>query len=198
MMDFDFLLVCARRAMPLLGLLLALCGAVRAQPDGPPPDGPPMGEQFNQQRGPSVEKELKQLTQLLALTADQQTQVKSILSDQQQKMQALFQPSTGDKDSVEAGGPPNPSEMAAKQASLKALREASRTKIAALLSADQKSKYDAYTKKRTQAEAREEQEGMPPPPPDGDGGPPPDGGGPGGGSGGGSGSGGGPGGPPAI
>ena len=72
-------------------MLAAGCGALWAQPDasgGPPPDGPPPGE-MQQDRGPSVDKELKQLTQVLTLTTDQQTQVKAILTDQHEQIKAL-------------------------------------------------------------------------------------------------------------
>jgi hypothetical protein len=139
-----------------------------------------------QQRGPSVDHELKQLTQLLTLTTDQQTQVKTILTDQHQKIEALIKQSMPSTDS--APQPPSREAMEAMHDSMKAIRDASNTRIAALLSDDQKARFAAWEKKH----ARSSQKGndMPPPPDGGEGGPPPDGGGGSGGPGGG--------GPPGI
>ena len=182
---FSLSIQTVRRTLPLLGLLFAFSVAAWAQPDGPPPDGLPPGMQDGQQRGPNVERELKQLTQLLALTTDQQAQVRALLTDQKTQIQALFQPPSADssKAASTSSERPMPSieEMQAQRAAVKGIREATRTKIAALLTDDQKTKYAAWLKKKIQSEKRSEDD-MPPPPPDGMGGPPPDGGGgPGGG-----------------
>jgi len=189
-------LILARQSLPVFAVFIACGCAAWAQPDGPmgpPPDGPPPGAS-EQQRGPSIERELKHLTQLLALTADQQTQVKAILTDQHQQIEALFK-----SDSKSADGEPQlPSRetMEANRSSIKALHEATRAKIAALLTDSQKVKFEALSKKQAKSEAQQDDD-MPPPPPDGEGGPPPDGGGgPGGGGPGGGGPGGG--GPPGV
>jgi Spy/CpxP family protein refolding chaperone len=200
MFEIGYMILLARRTLPLLAMLLALCGSVGAQPDGPggpPPDGPPPGAFQPQQHGPSVDRELKQLTQLLALTAGQQSQVKDILTEQHARIEALFKPASStaaDAKNDAPPQPPDPDRMEAIRAAAKSIREAAQERIKALLSADQAVKFAAYAKKRARSQAQQESEDMPPPPPDGEGGPPPDGGGdPGGGAGGGTG-----GGPPGI
>jgi Spy/CpxP family protein refolding chaperone len=145
-------------------------------------------------RGPNVERQLKQLTQLLTLSADQQTQVKAILTNQRDQIETLFKQSKpaaeGDKASTDSAStqpePPSQEKMEAMRAARKTIRQDAHARIAALLTDEQKTKFAAWQQKREKAAAREESEEMPPPPPDGDGGPPPDGGGgPGGGPGGG-------------
>jgi Spy/CpxP family protein refolding chaperone len=197
MADFPYYLLLARRSLLLAGIFVASCCALWAQtdgPGGPSPDGPPPGEMQMQARGPNVERQLKQLAQLLTLSADQQTQVKAILTDQREQIQALFKQSKpaaeGDKASAAAASaePQIPSQetMEAMRAARKTIRQDAHARIAALLTDEQKTKFAAWQQKREKAAAREESEEMPPPPPDGEGGPPPDGGGgPGGGPGGG-------------
>ena len=161
-----------------------------------PPDGPPPGEGGPgggmRPHGPNTEQELKKLTQLLTLTADQQTQVRAILSDRNQQIEALFKSQMGDP-SADGGPPQMPSResMQAMHKQMKSIREAANTQIASLLTADQKKKFESWAKKSIRSSQSDEDM---PPPPDGEGGPPPDGGGgPGGGSGGGPGGGGPPG-----
>lgn len=194
MLDPAFYLFALRRVLPLFGLLLALCGSALAQMGGPPPDGPPPGEmQLSAQSGPSIDRQLKQLTQQLTLTSDQQTQVKLILTDQQKQIQALFTSAMGSDKSAQSE-PPSPEAMQSLRAASKTIRQAGRTEITALLTDTQKTRFESLSKKQTRAEAQQD-DAMPPPPPEGDGGPPPDdGGGPGGGGPGG----GGPGGPPGL
>jgi len=201
MFEIGYMILLARRTLPLLAMLLALCGSAVAQqdtPGGPPPDGTPPGEFQPQQHGTSVDRELRQLTQLLALTADQQSQIKDILTDRHARIEALFKPassSAADAKSDAAPQPPDPDQMQATRAAAKSIRQAAQERIAALLTADQAAKFAAWSKKRARSQAQQESEDMPPPPPDGEGGPPPDGGG---GPGGGPGGGGPGGGPPGI
>jgi Spy/CpxP family protein refolding chaperone len=149
-----------------------------------------------QSRGPSVERQLKRLTELLTLTADQQTQVKAILTDQRQQMVALFKQASSGGAAAE-DQPPTREAMESMRAEMKTIHAAAQAKIAALLTADQKVTYAAWNKKHERASARQENDDMPPPPPDGEGGPPPDGGGgPAGAGPGGGGPGGG--GPPGV
>jgi Spy/CpxP family protein refolding chaperone len=124
----------------------------------------------------SLKSELKQLTKALTLTPDQQTQVKAVLTDRNQQIEALFQRSM----------PASREAMAENQAAVKTVRSEAQTKIDALLTDDQKTKYAAWNKKQAKAEARQVNGEMPPP---GDGGPPPGGGGGPGGPGGGPGGG---------
>jgi Spy/CpxP family protein refolding chaperone len=131
--------------------------------------------------GPSVERELKQLTQLLTLTTEQQTQVKAILTDQHHQIETLFDQSKTTKTGNDgaAGDEQRPSRDAMEnmRAAAKSIRDNANAKIAATLTDDQQAKYAAWEKKRQKASARQESDEMPPTPPDGEGGPPPDGGG---------------------
>jgi len=179
----------ARRVLWMACVLAVSCCVLQAQPDGPggpPPDGPPPGDmQQARSHGPSVERELKQLTQLLTLTTVQQAQVKAILTDQRQQIEALFSQSKPaaktDKTSTDTTTSddqrPDWEAMLKLRAAAKAIREDSNAKIAETLTDDQKTKFAAWEKKRQKASARQESDDMPPPPPDGEGGPPPDGGG---------------------
>ncbi|MGA2673519.1 MAG: Spy/CpxP family protein refolding chaperone [Terracidiphilus sp.] len=191
MIEFVSLTLLARRTLLMAGVLAASCGALWAQPDGPmgpPPDGSPPGEMQQQQRGPNVERELKQLTLLLTLTAEQQAQVKAILTDQHQQIEALFKQSKPVSQSAKTT-PDNSSDddpqarmeaMASARAAAKAIRKDAHAKIAALLNDPQKEKFAAWQKRQDKAAEQQSNE-MPPPPPDGADGPPPDGGGPDGG-----------------
>ena len=190
MIDFRQSLHFARRKAPVFGLFAACCSIAWAQPGGPgapPPEGPPLGGMQQISRGPSVERELKQLTRLLTLTVEQQTQVKAILTDQRQQIDALFKPaSTSASESTSGEAPLSAESSATTRASIKAIRDAAQSKIAGVLSDGQKIAFALWEKKQERAAAQEESEDMPPPPPDGGNGPPPDGGGgPGGGPGGG-------------
>jgi len=178
----------ARRVLWMACVLAASCCVLQAQPDGaggPPPDGPPPGEMQQQSRGPSVDRELKQLTQMLTLTTAQQIQVKAILTDQHQQIEALFNQSkpaaqNGKTTSDAASSDdqrPDWEAMQKMRTAAKAIREDANAKIAETLTDDQKVKFAAWEKKRQKSSARQESDDMPPPPPDGEGGPPPDGGG---------------------
>jgi Spy/CpxP family protein refolding chaperone len=191
MIEFVSLALRARRTLPMAVVLAAGCGALWAQPDGPmgpPPDGPPASELQQQQRGPSVERELKQLTQLLTLTAEQQAQVKVLLTDQHQQIETLYRQSKPTTQSAKTA-PDDPSNddpqarfaaMASARAAANAIRKDAQARIALLLNDAQKEKFAAWQKKQDKAAEQQSNE-MPPPPPDGADGPPPDGGGPDGG-----------------
>ena len=178
-MKFALMSLNLRRALLTAGFVLAASCALHAQPDGGPPeggppDGPPPGESQQQQRGPSVERELQHLTQLLTLTDVQQAKVKAVLAEQKQQMDALRASAAN----AEAGEAAHPSRQ-----QMESVREEANTKIAALLTEAQKAKFDAWQEKRKQEmERRNSEEGdRPPPPPDGgEGGPPSGGGSPGG------------------
>jgi septal ring factor EnvC (AmiA/AmiB activator) len=118
--------------------------------------------QRDMSRGPSVDRELKRLTQLLTLTDAQQAQVKTLLTEQKQQMDALRKSAQ-----AEDGNPETDREK------MQAVRAVTDSKIEALLSDDQKSKYAAWQEQRKAAMERNRrgQEDQPPPPPDG--GPPP-------------------------
>jgi periplasmic protein CpxP/Spy len=124
----------ARRTLLLAGVLLVSCCALWAQNDSPP-----AGQMHR--RGGNPERELQKLTQVLSLTADQQTQVKTLLAEQRQKMEALRN-SGGDASSQAA--PPSREQMAA-------IRQDTDTRIAALLNDDQKTKFAAWQQQRKEA-----------------------------------------------
>jgi Spy/CpxP family protein refolding chaperone len=174
--------------MLTLAALLILIGApLFAQdggPGGPPPGGGPpdgMDGGVQQQRGPNIDRQLKQLTKQLSLTSDQQTSVKAILTEQHQKMSDLMQsmrPAAGQASSDESQRP-GPEQFEKMRTAMKALRNEANAKIAALLTESQLAKFNALLKQQSQ---RDNQDGPPGPPPDGgEGGPPEGGGGPGGG-----------------
>jgi Spy/CpxP family protein refolding chaperone len=165
--SFFFTLLAAAAALPLV-----------AQPDGglgPPPDAM---EQPSSSRGPSVDRELKQLTKQLTLTADQQTGVKTVLTERNQKIGELMR-SMRSSGEASQPGPPSQEQFEQMRSQMKAIRDDANTKISALLTADQATKFAALLKER----ARHGDDGqMPPgPPPDGGMGGPPSDGGPGGG-----------------
>ena len=114
----------ARRALLLAGILAASCSAFCVQADGQARGG-------MHQRGGGVERELSELTQVLALTGDQQAQVKALLIERREKMQALRS----------GGTQPAPEQMLA-------IRQDTNGKIRALLNDDQKAKFAAWQQQR--------------------------------------------------
>lgn len=158
-----------RRALCIASILIAFSAFLPAQPDGPPP-GPPPDFQPDAPSLPTVDSDLKKLTKLLSLTADQQAQVKSILTDERARMQSALHES----DSADASGPESGQ---AARAAFKSIRDEANAKIAALLTADQATKFATWQKKQDKA-AAQNRDDMPPPPPDGNGPPPGMGGGP--------------------
>jgi periplasmic protein CpxP/Spy len=124
----------ARRTLLLAGVLAVSCCALWAQNDSPPPG------QMRQRGNP--ERELQQLTQMLSLTADQQTQVKTLLAEQRQKMEALRNAPSGGASSQAT--PPSREQM-------QAIRQDTDSKITALLNDDQKPKFAAWQQQRKEA-----------------------------------------------
>ena len=150
MIELKYAYLLAKRTLLLAGMLAVACCALHAQNDSQP-TGQMRG------RGGNPERELQQLTQVLSLTADQQTQVKTLLAERRQKMEALHHPAA----STEATGqtpPPGREQM-------EAIRNDTDTKITALLNEDQKTKFAAWKQQRKE---RMERRG-----PGGDNGPPP-------------------------
>lgn len=126
----------------------------RAQDPSAPPPPPPPGQDGTRHGGPGGMRgnQVEFLTKKLNLTPDQVTQVKAIEDDSRKQMMALRE------DTSIAG--------ADKRAKMMDIHKASQDKVRALLTNDQKTKYDAL-----QAEMREGMEnrrggpGGPPPPP---------------------------------
>ncbi|MGA2047336.1 MAG: hypothetical protein ABSG96_06565 [Terracidiphilus sp.] len=151
MIDLRYGYLLVRRTLLLAGMLAVACCALQAQNDSQPA-GPMRGR-----GGP--ERELQQLTNVLSLTADQQTQVKGLLAERRQKMEVLHRPPA----STEATGqatPPSREQM-------EAIRNDTDLKITALLNDDQKAKFAAWQQQRKERMERRGAggEGGPPPQP---------------------------------
>jgi periplasmic protein CpxP/Spy len=142
----------ASQVLLMAGLLTVTSGALWAQADAPPADGPPPGRMG---RGFNPERQLQMLTRVLSLTTEQQVQVKTVLTEQSQKMEELRK-SSSTTDASAQSGPPNREQM-------EAIRNDTDSKIAALLNDDQKTKFAAWQQQRK--ERMEHHEGNPPPPP---------------------------------
>jgi len=110
--------------------LLAVCAlatAAFAQQDAPPPQGGAEGH--GHRRGmPSAEDQLKDLTERLNLTSDQQAKIKPIIEDTQSQMQKIMQ-----DDSVAPDD---------RRAKVRSLHETATSKIREILNDDQKKKFD--------------------------------------------------------
>jgi Spy/CpxP family protein refolding chaperone len=114
-------------ALALGGALAAgvSCTAI-AQDNAPPPQ-----EQGQAGHGPmrmNADRQLEHMTRELNLTADQQSQIKPLLVDRQQKMQALFQDQSLSQED--------------RHAKMMSLRQDSHTKIEAVLTDQQKQKFE--------------------------------------------------------
>jgi periplasmic protein CpxP/Spy len=144
----------------LQAALLALCttalSALPAMAQDPAPApaqdqaGPPNGGHRN--GGQREEHQIEFLTKKLNLTPDQVTQVKAIDDDSRTQMMALHQDTT--------------TPQADKRAKMMEIHKASQDKIRAVLTDDQKTKYDALqAQMRERRESHEGQQGATPPPP---------------------------------
>lgn len=127
---------------------IALCAPAMAQDaDAPPP--PPQqqtGDHMGGGPGRGAEmqqRQLEHMTKVLNLSPDQVTQIKAIQTDTHQKMMALR-----DDSSVT---------MPDRRAKMMAMREDEQTKVKAVLTDDQKTKYEAMRQK--EMEHRQERDG---------------------------------------
>jgi protein CpxP len=120
--------------------------APSAQDQAAPPNGGHRGP------GQREEHQVDFLTKKLNLTPDQVTQVKAIDDDSRTQMMALRQDTT--------------TPQADKRAKMMDIHKASQAKIRAVLTDDQKTKYDALqAQMKERHESREGGQGAPPPPP---------------------------------
>ena len=137
---------------------LMVSSAVAQQQDAPPPppdgqmQGPPPGG--HEGRGGNPERRVEMLQKHLRLTDDQTAQVKSIFGEERSKMEALR--------SNTALAPQD------KRAQMMAIHEDGDAKIHAVLTPEQKTKYDEM-----EARMRERRRGGPQGQPGGDATPPP-------------------------
>jgi Spy/CpxP family protein refolding chaperone len=143
----------ARRALVLAVTFAAGCCAVWAQteaPASPSAGGPPPGEHW---RGPGVERELHHLTEILSLTAEQQTQVKALLVAQRQQLEALRAATPAN--SAETGPTPAAREQ------MQTIHQTTDEKISALLNDEQKTKFAAWQQQRKEMMQRRRGPGAP-------------------------------------
>jgi Spy/CpxP family protein refolding chaperone len=136
-------IVCA--AMLLFGAAIVVSSAT-AQ-DAPPP--PPMPQGQGQGRGGGQMdpgRRADMMKDRLGLSDAQTAQVKAVYEDERTKSQALMADQTGDRDAM--------------RAKMGEIRKGSEDRIAAILTPDQKTKYDAM-----RAEMQQRGPGRTPPPP---------------------------------
>ncbi len=158
-------------ALLVCGLLLGgATSAMRAQDNtgsttaAQPAPGGPGGHRGHGDPAQMEQRRLDMMTKHLNLTPDQVTQVKAIMDDSHAQMTALR------NNGAAANGPvndaaPNSGPTPNQRAKMMSIRQTEQTKIRAVLTDDQKSKFDAM-----QAQAREHRQnggndGPPPPPP---------------------------------
>ncbi len=156
------------KGMKVRVAMLALCmGALGvapmlAQQDVPPAgqeQGPPPGGRGGPggPRGGGPERQMEMMTKELSLTPNQVTSIKAVEADARKQQMALREDTTTPQDQ--------------KREKMMALRTASQAKVRALLTDDQKTKYDAMqARMRERMQNRGGQDGGPggpPPPPPG-------------------------------
>ena len=126
--------------------------SIHAQ-DGPPPQHDGRGYGGPGGGGPEMQqRQLDRMTKELSLTPDQVTSIKAIQDDTRKQQMTL-------REDTSTAGPD-------KRAKMMAMRESEQTKIKALLTDDQKVKYDAMMEKmKEQREHRQEGSTPPQPPP---------------------------------
>lgn len=137
----------------LLTIALLLPAALFAQegPGGAPSgQGGPGGR--HSRHMPTVAERLDRLSKSLNLTDDQKPQVKSILEEQDAKMHEIMNNSSASRED--------------NMAKMHAVHESSNAKIRALLTDEQKSKFDKMEAEQHKhmGEGRGGQQGAPPPP----------------------------------
>ncbi len=141
----------------LLALCTAAAGATTMMAQDTPPAAPP--PPYGQGRGPGgmggpeqQERQLDMMTKQLNLTPDQVTQIKAIQADGRKQAMAM-------RDDTTTAGPD-------RRAKMTAMRDAEQAKIKAVLTDDQKPKYDAMlARQRERREQGAGGNGGPPPPP---------------------------------
>lgn len=111
-----------------LGGLLAI-GATSAVFAQDTTSQPQQGQWGGGHRGMDPDRQLEHLTKTLNLTADQQSQIKPILVDRQQKMQALWQNQSLSRED--------------RRSQMQAIHQDADSKINAVLTDEQKQKYQA-------------------------------------------------------
>jgi periplasmic protein CpxP/Spy len=145
-----------RNSMLRVAVLAIGATALSALPamaqDPSPPSSPPQDQAGPRQGGPGRGIQVEFLTKKLNLTPDQVTQVKAIDEDAMKQSKAV-------REDTSVAGPD-------KRAKMMDIHKASQDKIRALLTDDQKTKFDALqTQMRERRGNRGGGDGPPPPPP---------------------------------
>jgi len=140
----------------LCGAVLAIAPAMALQcapPAAPQGDaqGPPPGGRGGR-GGMNPERRLEMMQKELSLTADQTTAIKAVFEDERTKMEAAR--------SADASLSPED-----RRAKMMAMRQEENTKIEAVLTPDQKTKYEAMMAKQRERMENRQGGGPPPPPP---------------------------------
>jgi periplasmic protein CpxP/Spy len=140
-----------------LGLVAGAAMAQDAPPAGPPPgaQGPPSGGPGGPRGMMNPERRAGMLQKRLSLSDDQTTQVKAIFEDGRTKMEALRSNTSLSQED--------------RRAQMMALHQTEDTKVEAVLTPDQKTKYEAMQAEMHQRMQDHQQgapgAGAPPPPP---------------------------------
>jgi|GraSoi2013_115cm_1033766.scaffolds.fasta_scaffold01613_6 protein CpxP len=117
----------------ILGALFLLGLAAYAQQypsTQAPSSGAPQGQPTRQHAMPTVDDQLKNLTDKLSLSADQQAKIKPILEDRQTQAQTVMSDNSLSQDD--------------RRSKMRSLHESSSAKIRDVLNDDQKKKYDDW------------------------------------------------------
>jgi len=154
--------VMARLQETIFGLvactwLAAAYPAGAQEPPPPPPDGMDMPHPDMPKM--DVDKELAQMTKRYGLSESQKAQIRPVLIDVKAKMDALSKDS-----STELGG---------RMQMMQAIRDEQTSRISAILSDEQRAKYQKDTERKAHDQGDGPPDGLPPPSEDQGGGPPP-------------------------
>jgi protein CpxP len=142
------------RAAMLAVCAAALCAAPAMAQDNSAPPAPPLQDHMGSPmggRGGMQEHQLEMMTKRLNLTPDQVTQVKAIDADTMKQAMAVRNDTT--------------LSQADKRSKMMDLHTAAQTKIRALLTDDQKTKYDAMQAEMKERMQNHQGGGAPPPAP---------------------------------
>lgn len=140
--------------LALGGLLtLGTCAALAQDTPPPPPDqnqsGPPPQGPGSRGMRMDPDRQLQHLTRMLDLTSDQQDKIKPLLQERQQKMQALFQDqSLAPED---------------RRTQARTIMEGTNNSIKAVLTDDQKQKFEAMQERMRRNRPMGGPGGPPPP-----------------------------------
>jgi len=131
-------------------LMLALCApAALVAQDNPPPAGG--GQMAGPRHLPTVDEQLNNLSRKLSLTDDQKPQVKAILQDQHDQMKQVMDNNSGSRED--------------NRAKMHEIHEQSNAKLRALLTDEQKAKFDKMQAEHRAPMGRGGDQGSAPPPP---------------------------------